>query len=109
MQKGNICCLIAAESVNSAVFTKKSVIRKIVNQLTTKNKPFFLTLSQELKKVAILYVLTKGSGTSSSGKSYGQIVNGNQLPTGSKTPELFRVLENHQLWHKRYISAQVSF
>merc|ERR1711971_509350 len=90
------CCLVNAETINSFVLTKKSTIYKIVDNLMNQEETFFTILSRELKKVSSLYVLND--------KTYGQIINAKQIPTKTKTPELHRMLENHQLWEKRYIS-----
>ena len=98
MVKSDTCCFIMTESLTSYILTKKSVISQVVNKLDT-NMSIFSTLSQELKKVASLYLMND--------KSYGQIVNAREIPSNAKTPELYRMLENHQLWQNRYISSKV--
>ena len=97
-EKDNNCCFIMAESLTSYILTKKSAISEVVNKLDP-NMSIFSTLSQELKKVASLYLMND--------KSYGQIVNAREIPINAKTPELYRMLENHQLWQNRYISSKV--
>ena len=92
------CCFTMAESLTSYILTKKSAISEVVNKLDP-NMSIFSTLSQELKKVASLYLMND--------KSYGQIVNAREIPNNAKTPELYRMLENHQLWQNRYISSKV--
>ena len=99
MKKGEDCCFIMAESLTSYILTKKSAISQVVNKLDS-NLSIFSTLSQELKKVASLYLMND--------KTYGQIVNPKEIPINAKTPELYRMLENHQLWQNRYISSKVS-
>ena len=96
--KDDTCCFIMAESLTSYILTKKSAISEVVNKLNP-NMSIFSTLSQELKKVASLYLMND--------KSYGQIVNAREIPINAKTPELYRMLENHQLWQNRYISSKV--
>ena len=40
-------------------------------------------------------------------KTYGQIVNVKGVPDNKLNPELTRIMENHDLWEKRYIQEQV--
>ena len=40
-------------------------------------------------------------------KTYGQIVNVKEVPDNKLNPELTRIMENHDLWEKRYIQDQV--
>ena len=96
--KDDTCCFIMAESLTSFILTKKSVISEVVNKLDT-NMSIFSTLSQELKKITSLYLMND--------KSYGQIVYAREFPNNAKTPELYRMLENHELWQNRYISSKV--
>ena len=99
MLKGEICCFWMAESLSHFILAKKSIISKVVNELDAE-LPFFTNLSQELKKVAYLYVMND--------KSYGQLVNDKDIPVDAIIPELYRMLENHQLWERRYILSQVN-
>ena len=98
MEKDDTCCFIMAESLTSYILMKKSAISQVVNKLDP-NMSIFSTLSQELKKVASLYLMND--------KTYGQIVNAKEIQISAKTPELYRMLENHQLWQNRYISSKV--
>ena len=41
-------------------------------------------------------------------KTYGQIVNIKDFPEDKLHPELTRIMENHDLWEKRYIQEKVS-
>ena len=42
-------------------------------------------------------------------KTYGQIVNVKGVPDNKLNPELTRIMENHDLWEKRYIQEQVRY
>ena len=42
------------------------------------------------------------------GKTYGQLVNVKNIPEDKLHPELTRIMENHDLWEKRYIQEQAS-
>ena len=42
-------------------------------------------------------------------KTYGQIVNVKEVPDNKLNPELTRIMENHDLWEKRYIQEQVRY
>ncbi len=39
--------------------------------------------------------------------NFGQLVNTLKMPENRKHPEIFRILENHDLWEKRYIKQKV--
>ena len=95
------CCLVNVEALKSIYLLKKSLISKvdfsILNQLKTMDS-LEKTLMQELKSMAPLYLLIK--------EDYGEIVNMKTIQN-AKHPELFRILENYNLWEKRYIHPQV--
>ena len=42
-------------------------------------------------------------------KTYGQLVNMKGVPDDKLHPEITRIMENHDLWEKRYIQEQVMF
>ena len=42
-------------------------------------------------------------------KTYGQLVNLYDLLEDKLYPEIVRIMENHDLWEKRYIQKQVKF
>ena len=96
------CCLVNVEALKSIYLLKKSLISKvdfsILNQLKTMDS-LEKTLMQELKSMVPLYLLVK--------EDYGEIVNMKTIQN-SKHPELFRILENYNLWEKRYIHPQVT-
>ena len=95
------CCLVNVEALKSIYLLKTSLISKvdfgILKQLKTLDS-LEQKLMQELTGMAPLYLLIK--------EDYGEIVNLKAIQN-VKHPELFRIMENYNLWENRYIHPQV--
>ena len=105
VEKDKICCFVRTEALRYIFLIKKDLIAKIPNPneliKVQNDSNFDLILSQELKKLSYLNLMT--------GKNYGQIVNMKKYPDqAEKHPEFFRIFENYRLWEKRYIKSNVS-
>ena len=95
------CCLVTVEALKSIYLLKTSLISKVDFSILKQYKTLDSIeqiFMQELKSMAQLYLLIK--------EDYGEIINLKTVQN-SKHPELFRIMENYNLWEKRYIHPQV--
>ena len=98
-----ISSLIRAESVRYVYLVKKSLIKILdfISLADVKNLDESDSLiSQSLKQIAPLHLMVE--------ESYGELINYGKLPENRKHVEIYRFLENFNLWQRRYIQKNVS-
>ena len=99
----DICCLIRAESIRYVYLVKKSLIKKldysILADVKNLDESDYL-ISQSLKKIAPLHLMVE--------ESYGELINYGKLPENRKYVEIYRFLENFNLWQRRYAQRNVN-
>ena len=99
----DICCLIRAESIRYVYLVKKSLIKKldynILADVKNLDESDYL-ISQSLKKIAPLHLMVE--------ESYGELINYGKLPENRKYVEIYRFLENFNLWQRRYTQRNVN-
>ena len=93
----NRCCQIRAESVEKAYLVKRSLLQKL--QLPHDLDDIDEILTGQAKKFTELIILTD--------KKRGQLVDMSGYFPNKKTPELFRLYENFELWSSRYINENI--
>ena len=93
----NRCCQIRAESVQKAYLVKRSLLQKL--QLPHDLDDIDEILTSQAKKFTELIILTD--------KKRGQLVDMSGYFPNKKTPELFRLYENFELWSSRYINENI--
>ena len=99
----DICCLIRAESIRYVYLVKKSMIKKLDYSILAAVKNLDESdnlISQSLKQIAPLHLMVE--------ESYGELINYGKLPENRKYVEIYRFLENFNLWQRRYIQKNVS-
>ena len=91
------CCQIRAESVEKVYLVKRSLLQKLKFPHDLGEIDEILT--SQAKKLTELIILTD--------KKRGQLVDMSGYFPNKKTPELFRLYENFELWSSRYINEKI--
>ena len=106
VETGTTCCMIRAESMRYAYMLKKSILSQIPLEVfdhhLNSEAEFDGIMSQEVRKLSPLYLINENN--------YGMLVNKKFRTLAlkeKKTPELFRIFQNHELWEKRYIQPRI--
>ncbi len=100
------CCRTIVESLRDCYLVKKDIfdhyqnVEDLVPQFTSNH-----AMDDALCKVArshgnVLYVVHD--------RLHGQLVNLQDYPESKVEPEVFRMLENHKLWERRYIRQDIT-
>ena len=101
--KLDICCVIRVESLRYIYLVKKSLIKQLNDDLlqdaNNLDESDYL-ISQALKQISPLHLMIE--------ESYGELINYKDIPESRKHIELYRFLENFNLWQRRYIQKIVS-
>ena len=92
-------CLIRAESLRYAFLVKKSYMQEISEDIlidfpNLDEADYYI--SQKLKSITPLFIMLDGNPA--------DLVNYKAV---SKDKELFRIIENFNLWERRYLQSQV--
>ena len=92
-------CLIRVESLRYAFLVKKLYMQKIsedilINFMNLDEADYFI--SQKIKIITPLFIMLDGNPA--------DLVN---YRTVLKDKELFRIIENFNLWERRYLQSQV--
>ena len=96
--------IFRAEEIAYFFMVKRSVTldqdESVLLENAKNEDDFDAKLIQILKRNTLLHVLVD--------KNYGQLVNTMHFPNGAAYPEFYRISQNHELWARKYIKAEVS-
>ena len=101
IETGDVCCTIKVASLRYLIIAHRSPIESLdIKPLNSAQNEtdFDDKLSQESRKLTYLYLIND--------QRYGYLISSEDV-TDMANPEISRILENHDLWEKRYIQKNV--